>query len=138
MYKSSIYLIITLFTVFSCKTSSEAEKNLVNNLPKNYGVTTESTPLILPERSVFFNDSVLNSLINTSLEKNFDVQSALQRVQQYHAEVLLNKGIRLPDLSFNGSVGQRQFGKYTMDGVGNYDTNFSPNIAENQKINNPS
>ncbi len=137
MYKSSLYLIIILFTVFGCKSSSEAEKNIVNNVPKNYGVATESNKLTLPERSVFFNDSVLNSLINTSLQKNFDIQSALQRVQQYRAEVLLNKGIRLPDLSFNGSIGQRQFGKYTMDGVGNYDTNFSQNIAENQKMSNP-
>lgn len=137
MYKSSLYLIIIVFTVFSCKTSNEAEKNIVNNLPKTYGTSSSEKSLVLPERSVFFSDSVLVSLINKSLETNFDVQSAMQRIQQYRAEVVLNKGIRLPDLSFYGSIGQRKLGKYTMDGVGNYDTNFSHNITEDQKMPNP-
>jgi NodT family efflux transporter outer membrane factor (OMF) lipoprotein len=35
------------------------------------------------------------------------------------------------------AAGQRKFGEYTMDGVGNYDTQFSPNINSKQQIPNP-
>jgi len=48
--------------------------------------------------------------------------------------VVLNKGIRLPDLNANISMGARKFGEYTMDGVGNYDTRFSTNLNSKQQL----
>jgi NodT family efflux transporter outer membrane factor (OMF) lipoprotein len=36
-----------------------------------------------------------------------------------------------------GAAGVEKFGDYTMTGVGNYDTNLSPNISEDQKVSQP-
>lgn len=134
---SKILIIITLVSLSGCKTAFESEKNITDKLPKRFLNEGTSEKLSLPNRSNFFIDSTLTGLINTSLQQNFDVQLAMQRVQQYRSEVILTKGIRLPDLNLNASAGQQRFGKYTADGVGNYDTNFSQNITQNQTMSNP-
>src|SRR5690606_28752288 len=41
----------------------------------------------------------------------------------------------LPSLDIQADVSGTHYGKYTMDGVGNFDTNFSQNISEKQRIN---
>ncbi len=41
----------------------------------------------------------------------------------------------LPSLEVGVEASGNRYGKYTMEGVGNYDTNLSPNITEEQKIN---
>lgn len=40
----------------------------------------------------------------------------------------------MPNLRFHASVGADKFGDFTMNGVGNFDTNLSGNINENQRI----
>jgi outer membrane protein TolC len=44
------------------------------------------------------------------------------------------RGNLFPKLNMQLSLGQKRFGKYTMDGVGNFDTQFSPNITQDQII----
>ncbi len=133
----STTIILISFAVLSCKTAKDVQSEITTQLPKKFQEQIDSKTTVLPNWNVFFGDSTLTSLINTSLEHNFEVQSAMQRVLQFRFDVVLNKGIRLPDVNFNGIVGQQKFGKYTMDGVGNYDTNFSNNITPNQKMTNP-
>lgn len=133
----STSIILIVFTVLSCKTVKDPTSEISAQLPPKFQTEIESKTTVLPNWKVFFADTTLTSLITTSLQQNFEVQTAMQRVIQYRSDVVLNKGIRLPDVNFNGVVGQQRFGKYTMDGVGNYDTNFSTNITPNQRISNP-
>ena len=138
MFNIKIHVIICISLLFiSCKTSFEAEEKITNAIPKTYEGNPQSDKVALPNWKIFFADSTLTNLISTSLQNNFEILSALQRIQQYQSEVVLNKGIRLPDLNFNAIAGQTKFGKYTSDGVGNYDTNFSNNITPDQKMSNP-
>jgi outer membrane protein TolC len=44
------------------------------------------------------------------------------------------KGALLPSLNGVTSVGQQRFGEYTMDGVGNFDTNLSGNVPPERRI----
>lgn len=85
----------------------------------------------------FYADSVLVQLIDSALINNQDMQIAFQRVQRARSGVQFTKGIRLPELGLNLGTGVRRFGDYTIDGVGNYDTKFSPNLNSKQQLPNP-
>jgi outer membrane protein, multidrug efflux system len=136
MYNNFFYTFIFLVLLSGCKSQLET-LSMNNKLPEIYVEEIEEKKLNLPEKSAFFTDSILINIINVGIEKNFDVLSAVQRVQEFQSYVIRNKGVRMPDLTFGGNIGQRRFGRYTMDGVGNYDTNFSPNISEKQKVPDP-
>ncbi|MNJ91860.1 Cation efflux system protein CusC precursor [compost metagenome] len=85
----------------------------------------------------FFTDPVLITLIDSALVNNQDMLIALQKVQRARAGVQYTKGIRLPELGLNLGTGVRRFGDYTIDGVGNYDTQFSTNLSNKQQLPNP-
>ena len=80
----------------------------------------------------FFRDANLVSLIDTALTRNPDIQIAMQRISVARANVEYAKGLLLPSVNAVASAGVDRFGKYTMTGVGNYDTNLSDNINSNQ------
>ena len=138
MLKHKIHFLIVLaFAVVGCKTTQLSTDAINKTLPKNYVSGADSSSgKIANWREVFF-DSNLVSLIDTALKYNYDLKLALQKVEIAKAGIKFNKGVRLPELGANVYAGQRKFGDYTMDGVGNYDTQFSPNINEKQQIPNP-
>lgn len=86
---------------------------------------------------VFFKDSYLLKLIDTAITGNPDVLSAFQRVQLAESQFKYHSSARLPSVDLNLSAGVERFGDYTMNGVGNYDTNLSPNINSKQRIPTP-
>lgn len=141
------YIIIFGLLVFlaSCKNSEQALQTTIE-LPKAYasGVERERIDSIRPQDTLrvpgyseFFKDPLLIGLIDTALNNNQDLLIAYARIQQSRAGVAFTKGIRLPDLNVGVTSGVRKFGDYTIDGVGNYDTQFSPNLTEQQQIPNP-
>ena len=85
----------------------------------------------------FYTDPILKSYIDTALKYNQDLKIAFQKIQMARAGVVYTKGIRLPDLNAHLEVGVKKFGDYTIDGVGNYDTKFSTNINDKQRIPDP-
>jgi len=50
------------------------------------------------------------------------------------ADFAYQRGLQKPVVSGLIQPSLRKFGKYTMDGVGNYDTQFSNNITKEQVI----
>ncbi len=95
---------------------------------------TPSDSTILDSYRFFFKDSLLVALIDTALAQNQDISIALARLEQTRAGITLTNGIRLPDAGVIFNNGVRKFGAYTVDGVGNYDTQFSPNLSDLQQI----
>ena len=102
--------------------------------PDSFNGTAHSSNAAEIHWKSYFSDPNLVSLIDTALANNFDIRIALQRIETNKAQAERAKGLTLPFVTGAGTVGQRRFGKYTMDGIGNYDTNFSNNISENQRI----
>ncbi len=138
-------LLIGLLLVFSsCSTKEKALRTGIQMPAKyqgNASITIDSTnqastPAV-EKWKTFFTDSNLVRLIDSGLVNNFDVQIAYQKVMQTRAGVQFTKGIRMPNLGINLSAGQRRYGDYTIDGVGNYDTKFSPNLNDKQQLPNP-
>ena len=82
----------------------------------------------------FFQDPALVGLIDTALQQNLDLKVAVQRVEVFQAQYLARRGALLPTLTATGTAGLDHYGKYTMTGVGNYDTNFSQNITGEQRV----
>lgn len=105
--------------------------------PSNYSSSENSKDEPLQPWKSVFQDATLTNLVDTALVRNFDYRMALQRMESVRAGVVFTQGIRMPDLNFNSGLGLRRFGKYTMDGVGNFDTRRSPNINSKQLIPDP-
>lgn len=132
----SVLLVLVGF-LGSCKTSKLTSKEFRNKVPETY-TTLSDTLSVKPESwQKLFSDPYLVKLIDSALVYNFDLQIAKQRIEVSKAGIQFTRGIRLPDLDIMLSAGQRKFGDYTMDGVGNYDTKFSPNLNEKQQLPNP-
>ena len=130
-------LVIIAFIFASCKVEELTTQGINNQLPKSYLSNESSDSVKLLKWREFIFDKNLITLIDSALANNFDLQIALQKIEVSRANVQLNKGVRLPDLGASTSSGIRKFGDYTMDGVGNYDTQFSPNLNDKQRVPNP-
>lgn len=139
-----LMLVPVILIITSCKLHQEALETSIR-IP---GEFEKEAGLVLidsvkksdhaPEHwRTFFADSVLVQLIDSALVNNQDMQIAFQKVQRARSGVQFTKGIRLPELGLNLGTGVRRFGDYTIDGVGNYDTKFSPNLNSKQQLPNP-
>src|SRR5690606_15251305 len=53
------------------------------------------------------------------------------------ANLRLRKSALFPSVDALAEAGFRRYGFYTMDGIGNYDTNFSENLKEDEKLPHP-
>ncbi|HVX52685.1 MAG TPA: TolC family protein, partial [Chitinophagaceae bacterium] len=96
--------------------------------------TAEITPVTWKR---FFTDTNLTSLIDVALHNNLDLNVAWQRVVTARAVLNAKQASLLPSVNATLSAGLDKYGDYTMNGVGNYDTNLSPNIDKDQHIPTP-
>jgi NodT family efflux transporter outer membrane factor (OMF) lipoprotein len=138
MFKSIYKYLFILFFISllatNCKLLEKTPKTDFTLLPESFNGGKDTANFANINWRSYFIDSTLNTLIETALQNNLDLSIALQRIEMSRSQVQFAKGLPLPFVSGGASAGQRRFGKYTMDGIGNFDTNFSTNIDENQKI----
>lgn len=85
----------------------------------------------------FFRDPVLRRHIDTALANNQDYKIALQRVEQARGALRSTRGPLMPTVNSVVGAGVDRFGRYTMNGVGNFDSNLSPNVTGNLRIPEP-
>jgi len=137
MSHKSLLLLLLVFSLLisSCKTLKTPEQlPTLTPVSDTYnGRATEENIADIHWKN-YFSDTYLSALIDTALYNNLDLRMTLQRIETGRAQTERAKGLTLPFITGGGSVGQRRFGKYTMDGVGNFDTNFSNNITKDQNV----
>jgi NodT family efflux transporter outer membrane factor (OMF) lipoprotein len=128
---------ILSLVVMSCATPQVAEIKKANEIPVNTVSENDvKLDLIQPvELRTYFNDPELLNLFDEVVKANPDFQIAQQRIEIANSFLQRSKMSFLPSLEVGAVVSGDHYGKYTMDGVGNYDTNLSGNISEDQKIN---
>jgi outer membrane protein, multidrug efflux system len=85
----------------------------------------------------FFADEPLVALINTALAQNLDLRMATQRIEQARATFRYTRGFLAPQVNAVASAGVDRFGRNTLNGVGNFDTNLSENVQGTLVIPNP-
>jgi len=88
-------------------------------------------------RSKVFADTYLVRLIDIAVRQNPDVSMAIQRIEAARSFFRIRKGAMLPSVEAAASASAQKYGNYTMEGVGNFDTNLSGNIDEDQKVSLP-
>lgn len=136
----TIYLLtgvcIFLLSVSSCRSMKESSVNPLKKIPDTFNSVT-TTPVEALSWKAIFTGKDLSALIDSALKNNYDLRSGVQRVIVAGANLKLAKARLLPTLNANVSAGLDRFGKYTINGVGNYDTNFSGNLDKDQLIPSP-
>ncbi|GAB3929464.1 TolC family protein [Larkinella terrae] len=103
-------------------------------LPTSFSGNTDSTTIGSLDWKAFFSDADLESLIDTALARNPDLQMASQRIEMARANFEYTRGALVPSVNAVAAVGVDRFGQYTLNGVGNFDTNLSPNIKGDKRI----
>lgn len=117
-----------------CSNYKSATISSTIKLPDTFALVKDTGNIAaIPIRS-FFSDTYLVNLIDTAMAANPDILSALQRVEVANANLKYTGGALLPSLNLNVNGGIEKYGDYTMNGVGNYDTNLSSNIDKDQRI----
>ncbi|MBN9298365.1 MAG: TolC family protein [Filimonas sp.] len=137
--KNKIIYTILLSGLISwgCKVAKPVQIPDTVTPPEKFSATTDTTNIGLAPRKVFFKDKFLQSLIDTALQHNTDLLASLQRIEAARASLMVAKGNLYPSLNAVVSAGVDKYGNYTQNGVGNWDTNLSPNIDKDQHIPQP-
>lgn len=139
MKKLALVGVLGLILASGCKVNevTTAESRIV--LPEEYKGLEKDTTLSIAQISWenYFNDPRLKSLIGSALENNQDNLMTLERIKASRAMMKAAKAGLLPAVSGMAGASQRKFGEYTMDGVGNFDSNLSSTVPEDKRIPDP-
>jgi outer membrane protein, multidrug efflux system len=120
-YITNIF-IATVLLLYSCKTPQTSTQKPLLPMPTAFDNNTDTVSAATLNWQQYFTDKNLVSLIDTALKNNWDVQIAIQRIQQSQSNVLLSKGVLKPFVNAAVMPGITKFGEYTMDGAGNKNT----------------
>lgn len=134
---TSILLIISLLGFFSCQVPKTLVSTESTSVPVSFGGPTGSVGIADQPCRTFFSDANLVALIDTALAQNLDLSIATQRIEQARATFHYSHGFLLPQVNAVTSAGLDRYGRNTLNGVGNFDTNLSPNIEGSRMIPNP-
>lgn len=133
--KESFFTLAFLLFISACIKPPAVSENR-RSLPtefKNYA-TKDSVSAADIKWKQFFTDPVLITLIDKALANNPDFKIAAQRIEMNRAQLMMAKAALLPSVQGGITLGVDKFGRYTMNGVGNFDTNLSPDISKDQRI----
>jgi outer membrane protein, multidrug efflux system len=130
-----LYIILVfVVAIAGCKVMQPAPLPAVKPMPQQYADKTSAVDSANLVFKNIFSDPRLNSFIAEALKDNTDLNIALQRIEMAHARLAQRKGAFLPSVNGVVSAAADKYGDYTLNGVGNFDTNLSPNINKDQKI----
>ncbi|MFP4091890.1 MAG: efflux transporter outer membrane subunit [Cyclobacteriaceae bacterium] len=130
-------LIIIFLLAQACKVADPPAMPEFMSMPDSYLGMSDSSSMAVVDRRSFFADTFLIYLIDTALQNNPDLQMAMQRIEVARAGVKMRHGELYPSVNTAVRAGFDKFSDYTMDGVGNYDTNLSDNVSGDLLIPNP-
>lgn len=121
----------------ACSIPSKVSRKENLKVPEQYtGInSTDSASIAQLNYRDFFKDAHLTAIIDEVLENNFDQRIAEEQLKIASAYLLARKGALLPSVQAGINASGTRYGKHTIEGVGNFDTNLSPNIDESQKVN---
>lgn len=127
-------LLIVALVLSGCKVMTSAPLPTIKPLPQRYNEkngAADSATLVFKN---IFADTCLHNFITTALQHNTDLNISLQRIYMAYARLAERKGAFLPAVNGVVTGAADKYGDYTMNGVGNFDTNLSPNISKDQQI----
>lgn len=130
--RNRFWLIIFGFGFFSCQSNLSVQKRVDADL-ESYRIVNDQTS-VSDVQACWRRDSLLVQLIDSVLVRSNDIKIGFLDLAMSRADFTFQRGLRKPIVSGIIQPSLKRFGKYTMDGVGNYDTQFSTNITKDQII----
>ncbi len=129
-------LVLMVLMITSCQLPKglSSKDSLATAKMFTYVPDSTQAKISLPVWRNFFQDSLLVVLIDTAIKNNVDLKIATQRIFKAQAGVNFSHNAVFPNLNAKGAMTATQYGDYTENGVGNFDTNLSSNISPEQKI----
>lgn len=79
-------------------------------------------------------DQHLKLLINEVVAHNLDLKTIYNQLEIDKATLSQSRSALFPTIGINANISGTKFGKYTIEGVGNDETNKTPNIDPNYKV----
>ncbi|WP_437919172.1 efflux RND transporter permease subunit [Sphingobacterium sp. LRF_L2] len=135
-----ILLLIGVGSVLSCAVPKKMEAAKTTEVPASFNqrTSTEDTVTIAAQPwQELFTDPYLKTMLDSALVYNYDLQQAIKRIEIAQASFKQRKAALLPSLDLAAEAGLRKYGFYTESGIGNYDSNFSENLKDDEKIPEP-
>lgn len=139
-FKDWAWFTLLMAALLGCKAAREVampdKAKPFYTYTRSSGSDSSNTLADMPWRD-FFSDTLLIKLIDTALLQNPDLKMAMQRIEISQAQAMMARKALLPSVNGVVSGGFDKYGFYTMNGVGNYDLNKSPNITPDMRVPNP-
>ena len=127
--KSKLYYVITilviLMSIVACKTpqATMPKDTLKDSLPT---LSKDSSVTISPAWREFFQDPMLQKLIEAALQNNQDLKITLQELAIARSAITTKQAALLPSVTANIGAGVSKVGRYTAEGAGNVGTEITP------------
>ena len=131
--------LLSAIAIASCDLPKELSGTDTLTAPEKFTNIPDSTQLTmnLPAWRNFFQDTLLDALIDSAIKNNIDARIATLRIFKAQADLNFSRNAFYPNLDAKAGFEAKKYGDYTENGVGNYDLNLSPNISKDQKIPSP-
>ena len=127
-------LLCLLLAISSCRVAPPQNLPTVQALPAAFGEQPVDSSAATVSWRQYFTDQHLLQLIDTAVRHNQDMLIALQHLEQAKARIGYARAALAPEIRAGINASGDHYSKYSMTGVGNFDTNKSQNIEENQKV----
>ncbi|GAB3939631.1 TolC family protein [Spirosoma harenae] len=131
------FFFISVWILGGCQLPKPLLQPSASPIPVTFADQSDSIGIASQNWRDFFADQNLIQLIDTALAGNLDLRIATQRIESARAAFAYTRGYLAPQVNAVASAGVDRYGNYTMNGVGNFDTNLSENIRGNNRIPNP-
>jgi outer membrane protein, multidrug efflux system len=138
-FKITLFSIFLIGFTFSCKSLKDTQiDSLKKPVPKDFReFSTGKSMDSLVNWQNYFKDEQLVQLIQVALENNQENLKTLERIKVAKSLLRASRASLLPEINGFAGASKRKFGEYTMDGVGNFDSNLSSTVPEDKRIPDP-
>ncbi len=124
----SISALLILLIFSACTIPSILQKTENRRLPESYSNSLDSTNTAKVKWQKYFTDPFLNSLIDSALRNNQELNITLQEIEIARNEVRARKGEYLPSIGLGAGAAVDKTGRYTSRGASEANTEIKPGI----------
>ncbi|MEO8474235.1 MAG: TolC family protein [Chryseolinea sp.] len=136
-YSSSVFkVVIMMLAITSCKVTVESLKPEAA-VPTTYGLHNDTANMAFKPWQIFYTDTTLTKLLGDALERSLEMKITTEEVNFYAAQFQQAGRILYPVASVGATSRVDRYGEYTMNGVGNDDTNRSESLPRDQLLPDP-
>lgn len=131
MYKRLIYItiVITCLTIgFTGCAPALSGREANTAVPAAYNASQDTVNIAGLSWKQYFADPHLDSLIQTALKNNQELNITLQEIEISKNEINIRKGEYLPFAGLRGGAGVEKVGRYTSQGANDANTEIKPGL----------